>query len=164
MVIAVEFQAKFVALVAASHIIKTRDITVITLLAFATQNANSAIKTIRNTIRDAPTEEMLRPKILNYRLYVDLIQTIITLIKCLAEQETSVKADDEVTEINTRIEFMNNSYVFPKCKQLNNAVTAKQFLVANNNTCIMDLAHQVISENLPDDYLRNKWEKHIEAR
>ena len=157
-----EFQVKFIALTSASHIIKTRDVTVTTLLAFSTQNANSAIKTLKNTIRDAPTEEMLKPKILNYRLYMDLIQMIITLIKCIAKQEPIVKADDEVTKINTRIEFMNNSYIFPRCKQLNNAVTAEQFIVVND-TRIMDAAHQTLSENTPDDYFTSEWQRHIEA-
>ena len=71
-----EFQAKYMAIATASHIIKTRDITVTMLLAFATQSANTASK---NDIREAITEDTLRAKILNYRLYIDLIETIVTL-------------------------------------------------------------------------------------
>ena len=158
-----EFQAKFVALATGSHIIKTRDVTVTMLLAFATQSANSAVKTLKNNIKEAPTEETFRPKILNYRLYIDLIRTILTLIECIAEREAIVKVDDEITKINARIEFMNNSNVIPKCKQLNNMITVEQFLVMNNNTCIMDLVCQTLNENLTDEYFRNKWEKHMEA-
>ena len=76
-----EFQAKYVALATASHIIKTRDVTVTTLLAFATQSANTASKTLKNDIREAVTEDTLRTKILNYRLYIDLIETIVILTK-----------------------------------------------------------------------------------
>ena len=76
-----EFQAKYVTLATASHIIKTRDVTVTTLLAFATQSANIASKTLKSDIREAVTEDTLRPKILNYRLYIDLIETIVTLTK-----------------------------------------------------------------------------------
>ena len=146
-----------------SHIIKTRDITVMMLLAFTTQSANSAVKTLKNNIKEAPTEETFRPKILNYRLYIDLIGTILTLIECIAEQEAIVKVDDEITEINARIEFMNNNNVIPKCKQLNNTITVEQFLAVNNDMRIMDLAHQTLNENLTDEYFRNEWEKHTEA-
>ena len=73
------FQAKYVALATASHIIKTRDVTVTTLLAFATQSANIASKTLKSDIREAVTEDTLRAKILNYRLYIELIETIVTL-------------------------------------------------------------------------------------
>ena len=58
---------------------------------------------------------------------------------------------------------MNNSNIVPRCKQLNNTVTVKQFLVAKNDTCIMDLAHQKLNKNLPDEYFSNEWEKHTEA-
>ena len=58
---------------------------------------------------------------------------------------------------------MNNSNVIPKCKQLNNMITAEQFLAANNDTCIIDLARQTLNENLTDEYFRNEWEKHTEA-
>ena len=135
-----KFQVKFVALATASHIIKTMDVTVTMLLAFTTQRVNSAVKILKNITKEAPMEEMLRPKILNYRQHVDLIQTLITLIECITEREPIVKTNDEITEINTRIEFMSNSNVTPRCKQLNNTTTAKQFLVANNDMCIMDLA------------------------
>ena len=76
-----EFQAKYVAIVTVSHIIKTRDVTVTTLQAFTTQSANTASKTLKNDIREAVTEEAIKTKILNYRLYIDLIETIVTLVK-----------------------------------------------------------------------------------
>ena len=133
------------------------------LLAFTTQSTNSAVKILKNNIKEAPTEETFRPKILNYRLYIDLIKTILTLIKRIAEQETIIKVHDEITEINARTEFMNNSNVIPRCKQLNNMITVGQFLVTNNDMHIMDLAHQTLNENLTNDYFRNEWEKHTEA-
>ena len=74
------FQANYVAIVTASHIIKMRDITVTTLLAFATQSANTASKTLKNDIKEAVTEETIKVKILNYRLYIDLIETIVKLV------------------------------------------------------------------------------------
>ena len=151
------------ALATGSHIIKTRDVTVTMLLAFATQSTNSAIKTLKNNIKEAPTEDTLRPKILNYRLYIDLIKTILTLTKRVVEREAIIKMDDKITEINARIEFMNNKNVFPKCKQLNNTITVEQFLAVNNNTCIMDLACQTLNENLTNKYFRNEWEKHTET-
>ena len=75
------FQANYVAIATASHIIKTRDITVTTLLAFATQSTNTASKTLKNDIKEAVTEEAIKTKILNYRLYIDLIETIVTLVE-----------------------------------------------------------------------------------
>ena len=76
-----KFQAKYMTLATGSHIIKTRDVTVTMLLAFVTQSANLASKTLKNNIKEALTEDTLRPKILNYRLYIDLIETILMLTK-----------------------------------------------------------------------------------
>ena len=145
------------ALATASHIIKTRDVTVTTLLAFATQSANTASKTLKNDIREAVAEDTLRAKILNYRLYIDLIETIVTLTKRVVEQDTIIKVDDEITEINAQIEFMNNKNASPKCKQLNNTITAEQFVAANNNTCIMEAAKQALAEDLTDEHFKNEW-------
>ena len=74
------FQANYVAIATVSHIIKTRDITVTTLLTFTTQSANTANKTLKNDIKETVTEETIKAKILNYRLYIDLIETIMKLI------------------------------------------------------------------------------------
>ena len=48
------------AVATASHIIKTRDITVTMLLAFATQSANTASKTLKNDTKEAVTEEAIK--------------------------------------------------------------------------------------------------------
>ena len=74
------FQANYMAIVRVSHIIKMRDITVTTLLAFTTQSTNTANKTLKNDIKEMVTEETIKAKILNYRLYIDLIETIMKLI------------------------------------------------------------------------------------
>ena len=84
-----DFQAKFTVLANAAHMIRTRDVTVMTLLAFTTQTATSATKAIKNATKEAHTEEMLKPKIVNYRLYIDLIQKIIELITRIAEDQLS---------------------------------------------------------------------------
>ena len=96
------FQANYVAIATASHIIKTRDITVTMLLAFTTQSANTVNKTLKNDIKEMVTEETIKAKILNYRLYIDLIETIVKLI----QRDTIVKVDDEITEINALIELI----------------------------------------------------------
>ena len=67
------FQANYVA-------IATGDITVTMLLAFATQSTNTASKTLKNDIKETVTEETIKTKILNYRLYIDLIETIMKLV------------------------------------------------------------------------------------
>ena len=69
------------------------------LLTFATQTAASAAKALKNAVKDAHSEEALKPKILNYRPYVDLIQMIINNICLIEDQGTVIKADDEVNEI-----------------------------------------------------------------
>ena len=94
------FQANYVAIATASHIIKMRDITVTTLLAFATQSVNTANKTLKNDIKETVTEETIKAKILNYRLYIDLIETIVKLIDRIIQRDTIVKVDDEITEID----------------------------------------------------------------
>ena len=158
-----KFQAKHMATATVSHIIKTRNITVTTLLAFATQSANTTSKTLKNDIREAVTEDTLRAKILNYRLYIDLIEIIVTLTERVVERDTIIKVDDEITEINARIEFMNNKNASPKCKQLNSTITAEQFVATNNDTRIMEAAKQALAEDLTDEHLKNEWEKHTEA-
>ena len=75
------FQANYMAIATASHIIKMRDITVTMLLALTTQSANTASKTLKNDIKEAVTEETIKTKILNYKLYIDLIETIMKLVR-----------------------------------------------------------------------------------
>ena len=82
-----------------------------TLLAFAIQTATSAAKALKNAIKDVPNEETLKPKTLNYRLYIDLIQRITKLITHVTDREPIVKADNEVNEINNLIKFMNSNNV-----------------------------------------------------
>ena len=158
------FQANYVAIATASHIIKTRDITVTTLLAFATQSANTANKALKNDIKETVTEETIKAKILNYRLYIDLIETIVKLIDHVIQWDAIIKVDDEITEINALIEFMNNKNASPKCKQLKSTITAEQFTAADNDTCIMEAARQTLAEDQTDEQLKNEWENHTEAR
>ena len=72
--------------------------------------------------------------------------------------------DDEITEINALIEFMNNKNASPKCKQLKSTITAEQFTAADNDTCIMEAARQTLAEDQTDEQLKNEWENHTEAR
>ena len=157
------FQANYVAIATASHIIKTRNITVTTLLAFATQSTNTANKTLKNDIKETVTKETIKVKILNYRLYIDLIETIVKLIDCVIQRDAIVKVDDEITEINALIEFMNNKNASPKCKQLKSTITAEQFTATDNDTCIMEAARQTLAEDQTDEQLKNEWENHTEA-
>ena len=71
--------------------------------------------------------------------------------------------DNEITEINTLIEFMNNKNASPKCKQLKNTITVEQFTATNNDTCIMEAAKQALAEDQTDKQLKNEWENHTEA-
>ena len=157
------FQANYMAIATASHIIKTRDITVMTLLAFATQSANTAYKTLKSETKETVTEETIKAKILNYRLYIDLIETIVKLIDRITQRDAIIKVDDEITEINALIEFMNNKNASPKCKQLKSTITAEQFTAADNNTRIMEAARQMLAEDQTDEQLKNEWENHTEA-
>ena len=97
------------------------------LLAFATQTATSAAKALKNTTREAHTEEALIAKVLNYRLYIDLIQKITELITHVTDREPIVKVDDEINEVNNIIKFMNNK----KCSQSANHWTVNT--VQNNS-------------------------------
>ena len=134
------------------------------LLAFATQNANSALKAAKNTRKEVSTKETLWPKILNYRLYIGLIDLLLELLDCIADWEAIIKADDEVREINNVIEFMNMSIVVPMCKQLNNTIPAEQFIATHKDEHIMNLALQAIDESVPEEYFKTEWTKNTEAR
>ena len=72
--------------------------------------------------------------------------------------------DDEITEINALIEFMNNKNVSPKCKKLKSTITAEKFTAADNDTCIMEAAKQAVAKDQTDEQLKNEWENHTEAR
>ena len=157
------FQANYVAIATVLHIIKTRDITVTMLLAFATQSTNTAYKTLKSDTKETVTEETIKAKILNYRLYIDLIETIVKLIDHVIQRDTIIKVDDEITKINTLIEFMNNKNTSPKCKQLKSTITAEQFTATDNDTRIMEAARQTLAEDQTDEQLKNKWENHTEA-
>ena len=86
------------------------------------------------------------------------------MIERVAEREPIIKLDHKINTINTRIEFMNNSNISPRCKQLNTSATADQLLAANDDVHIIDLACQTLHENVPDKHLQKEWEKHMEAQ
>ena len=119
---------------------------------------------IKYQIKEAVTEETIKSKIFNYRLYIDLIETIMKLVDCVVQRDAIVKVDDEITEINTLIEFMNNKNVSPKCKQLKSTITAEQFTATDNDTCIIEAAKQALAKDQTDEQLKNEWENHTEAR
>ena len=110
------------------------------------------------------TEETIKAKILNYRLCIDLIETIMKLIDCVIPRDAIVKVDDEITKINALIEFMNNKNASPKCKQLKSTITAEQFTATGNNTPIMEAARQTLTKDQTNEQLKNEWENHTEAR
>ena len=126
-------------------------------------NSNISSKSLKNVTREAHTKEVLIPKSLNYRLYVDLIQKITELIIHATDREPIVKVDDKINEINNVIKFMNNKKVFPKCKPLDSEPSAEQFITTNNDEGTMAAAHQVLSNNIPDDQIMAVWRKHREA-
>ena len=144
--------------------IRTRDVTVTTLLAFATQTATSAARALKDVTREAHTEEALIPKVLSYRLYMDLIQKITELITRVTEREPIIKADDEVNEINNVIEFMDGKKVFPRCKPLENEPSVEQFITMNSDESIMAAGHQVLKDNVPDDQIMADWRKHTDDK
>ena len=88
----------------------------------------------------------------------------MTLVEQVVQRDAIIKVDDEITEINALIEFMNNKNASPKCKQLKNTITAEQFTAANNNTHIMKAAKQALAEDQTNKQLNNEWENHTEAR
>ena len=143
--------------------IQTRDVTVTTLLAFAMQTAMSAARALKNTTKEAHTKEVLKNKLLYYRLYVDMTQKITKLINCVTNREPNVKVDDEVNKINNFIEFMNNKKVFPRYKPIDSEPNAEQFLTANSDEGTMTLACHVLSNNTPDDQITAEWRRHTEA-
>ena len=55
---------------------------------------------------------------------------------------------------------MNNKNITPKYKQLNNTITAEQFVAMNNDMCIMDTAKQALAKDLTNEHFKNEWEKH----
>ena len=85
------------------------------------------------------------------------------LVDRIIQRDAIVKVDDEITEINALIEFMNNKNASPKCKQLKSTITAEQFTATDNDTCIMEAARQTLAEDQTDEQLKNEWENHTEA-
>ena len=64
--------------------------------------------------------------------------------------------DDEITEINALIEFMNNKNASPKCTQLKSTITAEQFTATDNDTRIMEAARQTLAKDQTDEQLKNE--------
>ena len=118
---------------------------------------------MKNSVREAPHKEALRPKLLNYRLYVDLAQKITELMNCVISREPIVKVDDEINEINNTIKFMNNKKVSPRCKPLEGEPSTEQFITDNSDEGTMTMACQVLSDNTPDEQIIAEWRRHMEA-
>ena len=107
-----EQSAKYIVLLLASNILWKQDIRVLVLLAFTVQKAAAAAKLLQTSTKEAPTEEALAPRVLDYRCYMDLVQTIIDNITTVTNKDiTCVKADNEVDAINAHIDFMRERNV-----------------------------------------------------
>ena len=143
--------------------IKTREVTVMTLLAFAMQNANANQRVAMKATRDTISHEQLCQKILNYRMYMQLIEMMTEAINKVMERDPIIKADDEIGKINGVFEFLNAKKVMPRCKQLNSTVNAEQFFNVKKDERIINLANQALKDNIPDAYFETEWSKHSET-
>ena len=72
-----EAGAKYIVTVSNCYWICKRNITVVALLAYATQRAQAARNNLKSAIKEAPTEEVLHAKITEHRCYIDLVEAIL---------------------------------------------------------------------------------------
>ena len=106
--------AKYVVTAPYSHWIRQRHITVLALLAYATQNA----QVTRNVVKSA-IEEALHQRIAEQECYTELVETIISAVTDISEVENpSVNYKDKVDVINGLIEFIREKGMKPSCQLL----------------------------------------------
>ena len=114
-----EPNTKYVVTAPYCHWIQERNITVIALLSYATQNTHSTRSNVQKAIREAPLEETLHQRILEQECYTKLVEIIYTAITELSgAEDPPVSHETEVDKINGMIKFMWEKGVKPGCKTL----------------------------------------------
>ena len=114
-----EAGAKYVVTVSYCHWIPTRNITVVTLLAYATQRAQAAGNNLKSAIKEAPTEEDLCMKIAEHKCYINLVEVILKKITEIWNLENPPAiANKQIDAINTVVEFIRVKHIKPSCKKL----------------------------------------------
>ena len=82
-----EFSAKFVTMAQNCHLIKGRDITVNALLTYTVQKANANAASLRNAIRNAPSEELVAQRSTDHSTYTELVKAILDRIEHVTNRE-----------------------------------------------------------------------------
>ena len=113
-----EPDAKYVVTAPYCHWIQERNITV---LAYATRNAQVTQSNVKTAIKEAPTKEILHQRIAELECYTELVETIIIIsavIDVSQAENPSVNYKEKVDAINRVIEFIRGKGVKPSCKLL----------------------------------------------
>ena len=97
-----EAWAKYVITVSNCHYIHERNITVVALLAYATQRAQVARNNLQSAIKEEPTEEILHAKIAEHACYIDLVEIILDRITDISTEDAMEWKEQHDTVIRNR--------------------------------------------------------------
>ena len=152
--------AKYVVTAPFCHWIWERNITVLALLLYATQNAHSTRGNVQKAIKEAPSEEMLQQKIMEQECYTDLVEIILAAITDLSDTgDLSVSHKAKVEKINGMIKFMQDKGVRPGCKTLTKETVFSDFIMAGNDIETMNSARDIANTKMPADEFIKQWKK-----
>ena len=150
--------AKFVITAPFCYWIWERNITVLALLSYTTQNTHSTRGNVQKAIKDAPSEETLQQRIAEQECYTELVEIILTAITDLSDTgDLSVSHEEKVEKINGMIEFMQDKGMRPGCKTLTTEPVFSDFITAGHDTETMNSARDIMNTKMPADKFIKQW-------
>ena len=82
-----EADATFIVTVSCCHWMRERNITVLALLAYITQNAQITQTNMKTAIKEAPTKDGLCQKIAEHECYTKFVDTIVNTVRSIKQTE-----------------------------------------------------------------------------
>ena len=150
--------AKYVVTAPYCHWTWERNITVLALLVYTTQNTHVTRNVVKSAIKEAPTEEALHQRIAEQECYTELVKTILSAITDISEVENrSVVYKEKAEMINGVIEFIREKGMKPSCKLLPEETIFTDFTTAAEDTTTMDSARDIVNTKMPADEIVKQW-------
>ena len=150
--------AKYIVTAPYCHWIQERNVTVLALLTYTTQNTQVTWSNVKSAIKEAPTEEVLCQRIAEHECYTELVETIITAVTDVSQAEIpSINYKEKVDMINGVVKFIREKGVKPSCKLPSEVIVFTDFITAAGDEATMDSAKNIVDTKVPADKFLKDW-------
>ena len=150
--------AKYIITAPFFHWIRERNITVSALLLYAIRITHTARSNIQKVIKNAPSEEALQNKIVEQKVYIELVEIILNVITALSDTcELNKDHETYVEIINSIIKFMCESGMKLGCKTLTRETEYTDFIYTKGDAETINSARDIVNSKTKGDKLVKQW-------